>query len=51
MVLYCCVMLHGALMCERQDSVTKKSRDGTAYLKAPWESGSPISSPRSAIYC
>lgn len=41
------VMLHGAHICERPWSGTKKARDGTAYLKAPWESGSPTS----AIYC
>lgn len=49
-VLYQCVRLHGALTGERQGSLTEKARDGTTYLKAPWESGSLIPSPRYAIY-
>ena len=50
-VLYQRIMLHGALICERQSSVTKKARDGTMYIKAPWESGNLFLSPRSATYC
>lgn len=51
LVLYQRVMLHAALIGERQGSVTKKARDGATYLKAPSQSGSLISSPRSAMYC
>lgn len=45
------VTLHDALIGERQGSVTKKARDGTTSLKAPWEAGILISSPRPSMYC